>query len=65
MKNYLNILKIIRQKIPSKFTILVDFSLPNLQIPRKIKNSGHFHLNTVLFSGKNPNFYGFNYLINR
>jgi hypothetical protein len=52
MKNYLNIFKVIRQKIPSDHKIYHGSEVFDFPIPRKNKISGHFLLNTTLFCGK-------------
>ena len=49
MKNYFNILKfILRGKPPKRLSVCNELKLT---IPRKLRFSGHFHLNTALFSG--------------
>ena len=48
MNNYLHILRFNKQKIPSTLENLVQFTVPDSQIPRKTKFSGHFGLNTPI-----------------
>ena len=60
MNNYLHILKLNRQKIPSDQSNLVGFEGDTFSIPRKTKFSGHFRLKTPLISPKISNFFGCN-----
>ena len=50
MKNYFNILKFLTRGIPPKRNS-DGFNHLKLTIPRRLDFSGHFHLNTALFSG--------------
>lgn len=60
MNNYLNILKLNRQKIPSDQSNSVGFEGLTFSIPRKIKISGHFRLKTPIILSKNLIFIGYN-----
>lgn len=57
MNNYLNILELNRQKIPSDQSNSVGFEGLTFSIPRKIKISGHFRLKNANNIVKKFNFY--------
>jgi hypothetical protein len=63
MKNYLNILKVFRQKIPSLVKNLVIFKKSSTPIPRKTQISGHFRLNAAIIEAFNLKTKFGNYLI--